>query len=226
MHEYVNKNNYDYTKPLLLNKKYLQSLKNILRLSISIHDLNSNKKEIYESDSKLNNNSKSSKIWHLLKNKNKSKALINVYHQTFFTDNEYNILASPIYQGMNTPYVSSIPSPLEGHPSMSSCSTPTFPGLHIQPSSLHDNDPLRSHPGLFKVCLCNARGVGSKTDTINDYKLDKDLDLFLIVESFLTDSDNKIIGDLKENGQGLLQVPRKNRQGGGIVCLYKNELNV
>ncbi len=78
-------------------------------------------------------------------------------------------------------------------PSMSSCSTPTFPGLHIQPSSLHDNDPLRSHPGLFNICSCNARGVGSKIDTINDYKWDKDLDLFLIVESFLTDSDDKII---------------------------------
>ncbi len=94
---------------------------------------------------------------------------------------------------MNTPDVSSIPSPLEGHPSISSCSTPTFPGLHIQPSRLHDNDPLRSCLGLFNICLCNAGGVGSKIDTINDYKWDKDLDKFLIVESFLTDSDNKII---------------------------------
>ncbi len=110
---------------------------------------------------------------------------------------------------MNTPDVSSILSPIEGHLSMSSFSTPTLPGLHIQPSSLHDNDPLRSRPGLFNICLCNARGVGSKIDTINDYKWDKELDLFLIVESFLTDSDNKIIGDLKENGYGLLQVPRK-----------------
>ncbi len=93
---------------------------------------------------------------------------------------------------MNTQDVSSIPSPLEGHPSMSSCATPTFPGLHIQPSSLHDNDPLRSCPGLCDICLYNARGVGSKIDTINDYKWDKDLDLFLIVESFLTDSDDKI----------------------------------
>ncbi len=98
---------------------------------------------------------------------------------------------------------------------MSSCSKPTFPSLTIHPSSLHDNDPLRSHPGLFNICLCNAKGAGSKIDTINDYKWNKDLDLFLIVESFLTDSDNKIIGDLKEKGYGLLQVTRKNRQGEG-----------
>ncbi len=65
--EYVNKNKYDYTKPLLLNKKYLQLLKNILRSRISIQDINSNKKENYESDSKLNNNSKSSKNWYLVK---------------------------------------------------------------------------------------------------------------------------------------------------------------
>ncbi len=51
----------------------------------------------------------------------------------------------------------------------------------------------------------------SKIDNINDYKWDKGLDLFLIVESFLTDSDNKIIGDLKVNGYRLLLVPRKNR---------------
>ncbi len=42
--EYANKNKNDYTKPLLLNKTYLQSLKNILRSPISIHDINSNKK--------------------------------------------------------------------------------------------------------------------------------------------------------------------------------------
>ncbi len=116
---------------------------------------------------------------------------------------------------MNTPDVSSIPSPLEGHPSMSSYSTPTFPDLHIQPPSLHDNDPLRSCSGFFNICLFNAREVGSKTDTINYYKWDKDLDLFLIVESFLIDSDNKIIGDLKVNGYGLLQIPRKTDKGEG-----------
>ncbi len=57
MHECVNKNKYDYTKPLLQNNMCLQSLKNSQRSPISIHDINSNKKENYLFDSKLYNNS-------------------------------------------------------------------------------------------------------------------------------------------------------------------------
>ena len=66
------------------------------------------------------------------------------------------------------------------------------------------------------MCVCNAQSVRKKIDIINDYKQEHDLDMYLIVESWLLESEEKKIGDLEENGYKLLLTPRMNRIGGGI----------
>jgi len=76
------------------------------------------------------------------------------------------------------------------------------------------------------MCICNAQSARKKIDIINDYKQEHDLDMYLIVESWLLESEEKKIGDLEKNGYKVLLTPRINRIGGGVMCLFKKELNI
>ena len=104
-------------------------------------------------------------------------------------------------------------------------------GHFLPPDSAGSYEPLevtRNHTNSvpLSVGMCNAQSVRLKTSTIADYLIEHDLDMYLIVETWLNVNDHKIIGDLKGNSYELTQTPREDRKGGGILCLYKKELNV
>jgi exonuclease III len=78
----------------------------------------------------------------------------------------------------------------------------------------------------FKVCMGNAQSLGNKIPTMASYLVDHDLDMCLIVESWLTDQDKTKIGNLEKEGYHTKITPREERKGGGIICIYKKELNI
>ena len=78
----------------------------------------------------------------------------------------------------------------------------------------------------FKVCVGNAQSLGNKIPTMASYLVDHDLDMCLIVESWLTDQDKTKIGNLEKEGYHTKITPREERKGGGIICIYKKELNI
>ncbi len=51
---------------------------------------------------------------------------------------------------------------------------------------------------IFTLCLGNVQSTGNKINTIADYTHEHDLDMYLIVESWLLDDEHKK-GDLKNN---------------------------
>ena len=79
----------------------------------------------------------------------------------------------------------------------------------------------------LKIGFWNAQSLKNKTALVNDYMAEHDIDIYLIVESWLKDNDNKEIGELQNhNRYKYIANPRKNRPGGGIVCLAKSQLNI
>ena len=82
------------------------------------------------------------------------------------------------------------------------------------------------NPDLFNICVGNARSIGNKIETTANYLHDQDLDMYLVVESWLSEADEIRIGDLEENGYKVKITPREDRKGGGIICIHKTELNV
>jgi hypothetical protein len=71
------------------------------------------------------------------------------------------------------------------------------------------------------VAIWNAQSVKEKNGTIVDYAHESDLDLYLIVESWLDPKDRQTIGKLKAQCYDLKQTPRIGRRGGGICALIK-----
>ncbi len=68
--------------------------------------------------------------------------------------------------------------------------------------------------------------MGNKINTIADYTHEHDLDMYLIVESWLPEDEHRKQGDLKNNSYEIKHMPRDDKQGGEVMCLYKNELKV
>ena len=96
-------------------------------------------------------------------------------------------------------------------------------GVHSKQSQNHTNN---SNKKPFTFASANARSVGNKINEIKSYIEGQDLDMYFIVESWLNREEKKKIGDLEENGYKTKHAPRDNRKGGGIICIYKKELNV
>ena len=85
----------------------------------------------------------------------------------------------------------------------------------------------RTMKNKLNVCLWNAQSLRNKTDCIYEYRKDNDIDLFLFTESWLKEEDIMTIGELEcQDECQLLMVPRENRTGGGVACLFKSELKV
>ena len=79
----------------------------------------------------------------------------------------------------------------------------------------------------LKIGFWNAQSLRNKTALVNDYMAEHDIDIYLIAESWLKDHDSKEIGELQNSNEyQYISAPRKNRPGGGIVCLAKTQLNL
>ncbi len=55
----------------------------------------------------------------------------------------------------------------------------------------HCNSMTNKQSDKCNVALWNAHSVGNKIPTINDYLNEHDLDMYFIVESWLSDQDKK-----------------------------------
>jgi len=72
----------------------------------------------------------------------------------------------------------------------------------------------------------NAQSIRNKISLIRDYISEHDLDIYLFAESWLKEDDVAEIGELQGDNLRYLSVPRRGRQGGGVACLFKSQLNV
>jgi exonuclease III len=78
----------------------------------------------------------------------------------------------------------------------------------------------------IKLGICNARSVHNKWDSIIDYILENDLDIFAITETWISpcNANDHILSDLPL-GYSFSQVPRSTRRGGGVAIFYRDFLN-
>lgn len=78
----------------------------------------------------------------------------------------------------------------------------------------------------MKMSIFNARSLKNKTDLVNDYRSEHNLDIMLFTECWLNDSDPEI-GEFENNGDfRFILKPRLGRQGGGVGCLHRSNLPV
>ncbi len=71
-----------------------------------------------------------------------------------------------------------------------------------------------------------VQSAGNKINTIADYTHEHDLDMYLLVESWLPGDEHRIKGDIKNNSYEIKHIARDDRQEGGVMYLYQNKLKV
>ena len=77
------------------------------------------------------------------------------------------------------------------------------------------------------LCLWNAQSLRHKTQLLNSYIDENDIDLYFIVETWLNNDETAVIGELEDGGRfRMINNPRHGRLGGGLCCLHKTSLNV
>ena len=78
-----------------------------------------------------------------------------------------------------------------------------------------------------KVCLWNARSTRNKSVELTDYIYVNDVDIMIIVESWLNESDDVVIGECTPSGYTFLNMPSDSvNRGGGIALLFKTPLKM
>ena len=79
----------------------------------------------------------------------------------------------------------------------------------------------------INIALLNAQSLRHKSEMVKEIRGEFDVDIFLFVETWLKNDDSVEIGELECGGDfKFIHVPRESRQGGGVGCLAKSELNV
>ncbi len=88
----------------------------------------------------------------------------------------------------------------------------------LQISPTHQNK-IVNHSNTFKLCVGNVQSAGNKITTIADYAHEHDIDMYVIVESWLPENEHRKKGDLKQNDYEIRHLPGDSRKGGGIISL-------
>ena len=73
----------------------------------------------------------------------------------------------------------------------------------------------------LNIRLWNARSACNKTVSIYDNIIENDVDIIVITETWLTESDPVIIGEMLPEGYSFLNFPRKGDAHGGIGIIHK-----
>ena len=77
------------------------------------------------------------------------------------------------------------------------------------------------------LCLWNAQSLRHKTQLVKSYIDENDIDLYFIVETWLSNDETAVIGELEDGGKfRMINNPRHGRSGGGLCCLHKSSLKV
>ncbi|KAK6168847.1 hypothetical protein SNE40_020019 [Patella caerulea] len=83
----------------------------------------------------------------------------------------------------------------------------------------------RSDSANTKMCLLNCRSVMNKTQDINTFICDNDLDILALTEAWLLDSSDSSICELVPTGFSIINVPRHKR-GGGVALIHKSSISL
>ena len=67
----------------------------------------------------------------------------------------------------------------------------------------------------------NAQSIGNKTTTVYGYLFDKDVDVFVITETWLGEEEPLIIGECTPSGYFFFNFPRLGDKHGGIAFIWQ-----
>ena len=85
---------------------------------------------------------------------------------------------------------------------------------------------IKTSSSCLKLMLWNAQSIKQKIPLLNDFIEEHNIDVSLLVETWLKSSDTVEIGELENNGENcMLNAPREERPGGGIGALFRSNLN-
>jgi hypothetical protein len=83
----------------------------------------------------------------------------------------------------------------------------------------------RAAKRFLQTGLINARSVACKPDVISSLLLSADLDVLVIIESWLNERHgDDILHGLCPDGYAFMQVPKIGRRGGGTSLVYRNTI--
>ncbi|XP_078510003.1 uncharacterized protein LOC144769684 [Lissotriton helveticus] len=91
--------------------------------------------------------------------------------------------------------------------------------LSLVPSTSPDTPRL-------KCTLLNCRSAPRHSSAIADLILSLDLDLIILTETWLTESSTPIMDILVPPNYHIIRLDRSGKIGGGIACIYRNNLSV
>lgn len=73
----------------------------------------------------------------------------------------------------------------------------------------------------------NARSVNNKSTSVCDLIVSNNVDLLALTETWLgTKTDKAVISEIKPDSYEILQVPRKDKRGGGVALIYKDAIDI
>lgn len=83
----------------------------------------------------------------------------------------------------------------------------------------------RSEPApgtITKIALLNIRSLNNKTFLINDLIFSRDLDFFLMTETWFSDCNRGSLAEASPRDYNAFNSPRTGGRGGGIATIFKN----
>lgn len=94
--------------------------------------------------------------------------------------------------------------------------------VHIKPFLSYNN---RLDMNLA-VAVVNVRSLRNKVTSFLEHVVKSKLDLVIVTETWLTDYDEYVIGEIKASGYNFFSYPRPSRDGGGIGLLHRKNIKV
>ena len=93
--------------------------------------------------------------------------------------------------------------------------------------SPHNSDNVNIKVNASTKCLLiNIRSVNNKIYKLTELLLEQSVDICCMTETWLREHSEPAIADLKREGYNVINVPRKNKRGGGVAFLYtENKYN-
>ena len=96
---------------------------------------------------------------------------------------------------------------------------------HKSENNLNPNTQKKTTNGI-NICQINARSVCNKTIILNELCKDRNADILIITETWLSGniSDNAIINELTPSGYSFIHTARSDKKGGGIAIIHRTQI--
>ena len=104
---------------------------------------------------------------------------------------------------------------------------PTGRRTGVNTKNLSHVKPIKKS-GMLDFVVLNVRSARQKTDQINQYITQNDVDIMALTETWLTnnDRDRKWISALTPDGYKFINITRISRKGGGLAIIHKTNLSL